>query len=624
MDDGELLQEYVERQSERAFAELVARHVNFVYATARRVVGEGAPVEDVVQTVFIRLARKAWSIRDGNALPGWLYRAAYRAACETVRGEQRRRRREAEAVSLSEQNAPDATGWAQVVPLLDDAMRRLSRAEQDAVALRYFRGKSLRETGEALGTSEAAAQMRVTRGLEKMREHFRRRGCTVAAGVLAMDLATHTSLACPPGLAANVTQNALAGAAKAGLVNAAAKFIYMSTKTKIIMVATVVTALALIPLERQHEEIVRLQEQLAAGQIRTIAGMAYDAAGTSGAAGAHAMGANPGRNQGPSAAVARAAFVKILSQPGDVTRMRGLLNLADSVDEQSIPQILQAISQMPDSELKAHAAQIFIRRWAELDPAEALAIVNKLPGAQYRLNGLLPVFDAMLEKDPQSAENALEQIDDPKIRGAMQLHILNEVALSNPQASFGFLQSMSADAQSSDLYGAVFTAWAMNDPVAAASAATGLSSGKYQDTALATVAASWVHQDSQAATAWAESLPAGSGQNSAVEGIAGAWTRSNPTASWQWINTLPQGDTRDGAVIQWVENEGTSDPGAALSAATTLSNAETQQKVLSTIAEKWGQADAGAAATAIQGADLPEAQKSNLLQIVQSATKAKD
>jgi RNA polymerase sigma factor (sigma-70 family) len=241
MDDRELLREYVERQSEKAFSELVARHVNLVYATALRVVGEPAAAQDVVQTVFILLARKAWTVRDGNALLGWLYRAAYRAALDAARSDQRRRQRETEAMILTEQNSTSPEAWEKLAPLLDEAMQRLNRAEQDAVLLRYFEGKTLRETGAALGVSEPAAQMRVSRALDKMRAHFARGGVTVAAGALATVLATNTGKAAPVDLAARVTGPSLAGAGSSGIGATLLKILYMSTKTKVILAVVILT-----------------------------------------------------------------------------------------------------------------------------------------------------------------------------------------------------------------------------------------------------------------------------------------------------------------------------------------------------------------------------------------------
>jgi DNA-directed RNA polymerase specialized sigma24 family protein len=72
MDDRELLRDYVAHRSETAFAELVARHVNLVHATALRLVRDPNAAQDVVQSVFILLAGNAWMVRDANALPGWL------------------------------------------------------------------------------------------------------------------------------------------------------------------------------------------------------------------------------------------------------------------------------------------------------------------------------------------------------------------------------------------------------------------------------------------------------------------------------------------------------------------------------------------------------------------------
>jgi RNA polymerase sigma factor (sigma-70 family) len=248
MDDHELLREYVERQSEQAFAELVARHVDFVYATAWRVMGDSAAAQDVAQAVFIHLARKAWTVRDGRALVGWLYRATYRTALDTRRGEQRRRQRETDAMILTEQNSSSPAAWEKLAPLLDEALQQLSRAEQNAVLLRYFEGKTLRETGAALGATEDAAQMRVSRALDKMRTHFARQGVTVATGALAVALSANTAKAAPAGLAPRVTGTSLAGANGAGVGGAMLKILFMSTKTKAVLAVAIIAIITMVGL----------------------------------------------------------------------------------------------------------------------------------------------------------------------------------------------------------------------------------------------------------------------------------------------------------------------------------------------------------------------------------------
>jgi hypothetical protein len=56
--DGELVSDYASKRSETAFRALVARHVDLVFATALRQVGDRGLAEEITQNVFIALARK--------------------------------------------------------------------------------------------------------------------------------------------------------------------------------------------------------------------------------------------------------------------------------------------------------------------------------------------------------------------------------------------------------------------------------------------------------------------------------------------------------------------------------------------------------------------------------------
>ncbi len=100
-DSQQLLAGYAETGSERAFRELVGRYVNLVYSTAlRRVAGDTQLAEDVVQTVFIGLARRGRSLTSGVMLGGWLHQYACHTAAKAMRGERRRQAREQEAVEM--------------------------------------------------------------------------------------------------------------------------------------------------------------------------------------------------------------------------------------------------------------------------------------------------------------------------------------------------------------------------------------------------------------------------------------------------------------------------------------------------------------------------------------------
>lgn len=215
--DMELVREYARQDSQPAFAELVRRHVNLVYSAAMRHVGASA-ADEITQAVFVILARKAAGLRNDTLVAAWLYETTRLTALTSLRAERRRQFREQEAyVQSTLQESMDDPIWRQIAPVLDEAMSRLGRKEREALVLRFFQDKSLRETAAGLNISEAAAQKRVSRALEKLRRHFGRHGFSSGTAAIAGVIAANSVQAAPAGLAKAVTATAVVKGAAASV-----------------------------------------------------------------------------------------------------------------------------------------------------------------------------------------------------------------------------------------------------------------------------------------------------------------------------------------------------------------------------------------------------------------------
>jgi RNA polymerase sigma factor (sigma-70 family) len=220
--DAELLQRYARDRDERAFAELVQRHLGVVYGAAlRRTGGRTHLAEDIAQKIFTDLARKAAVLSHHPALTGWLHRSTRYAAIDVIRSEQRGQQL-TQTLSAMPDTAPtpeEQVEWSRLRPVLDEVLDALKETDREAMLLRYFEGLSFAEVGARLNVSENAARMRTERALEKLRTHLGKRGVTSTTTALGLLLANQALAAAPAGLSVAVTSTALASApATSGLV----------------------------------------------------------------------------------------------------------------------------------------------------------------------------------------------------------------------------------------------------------------------------------------------------------------------------------------------------------------------------------------------------------------------
>jgi RNA polymerase sigma factor (sigma-70 family) len=554
MEDEELLREYVEGNSERAFSALVERHIDMVHFTAVRMLGDLDRARDVTQTVFILLARNASAIRNRRSLAGWLYRTARHTAARFRRAESCRQQRETSAFDswMNDQNSTNI--WEALAPHLDDAMGALGEKDQDALALRFFQQKSLREVGEALGLSEDASQKRITRALEKLRAYFSRRGIAASLPLLTAVLHANAVQGAPIGLSSTIAASSFAAAPAAAH---AGSFIwnFMATTKAKLAIAAVIAATAVttsIVLNDRNARSARSSLDTASakdGQLLPKLATAADA-------------------PAPKSLDEIVAELHRLSALSNMSlRHAGVLTLAESVASRDIAAAIMRAERLSDARIKTPFIHLLLARLAESDPPAAIVSAKSLSSRDRVIEAVRTVLDTWTAKDLNAMTAWMKTIprqerwDNSILRSEAMLAL----ARVDPKAALALIdgEQVSTRMLKTDWYPSIFEAWAAKDLTGALAVAQELPPGELKNHTLASVIGRWTATDPGGAAAYSQSLPHGPLRQALVNQIARGWSHTDPKDAAEWINSLTDPGERYRAGSYLIDGFASRDPKAA-------------------------------------------------------------
>jgi RNA polymerase sigma factor (sigma-70 family) len=208
LSDRELLERFISRRDEGAFAALVQRHGPMVLGVCRRVLRHDQDAEDACQAAFLVLARKAGSIRKRDCAGSWLHGVAYRIARNLSREIARRRARERPVKETSQTDPARDLSWREVRAALDQVIDGMPERYRAPLVLCYLEGKTRDEAAQHLGWTLGTLRGRLERGRELLRSRLVRRGLTLGAALLGSTLAPQATAAVPPSLVMATVQAA--------------------------------------------------------------------------------------------------------------------------------------------------------------------------------------------------------------------------------------------------------------------------------------------------------------------------------------------------------------------------------------------------------------------------------
>jgi RNA polymerase sigma factor (sigma-70 family) len=216
LTDGQLLECFLTRQDEAAFAALVRRHGPMVLGVCRRVLRHEQDAEDAFQATFLVLARKAASLRQRELVGNWLYGVAYRAALETRAANACRRARERQVAGMPEPEAMAPTDvWQELRPLLDREVNRLPDKYRVPLVLCDLEGRKRKDVARLLRIPEGTLSSRLAAARRRLARRLSGHGLTLSGGTLAALVSQNAAPAGVPGSLVVSTARVAAGPAAA-------------------------------------------------------------------------------------------------------------------------------------------------------------------------------------------------------------------------------------------------------------------------------------------------------------------------------------------------------------------------------------------------------------------------
>ena len=150
------------------------------FALARRILGDDALAEDVVQEVFLGVWRDPAAFDRGRgSVASWLLAVVHHKAVDTVRREESQRRRQGMAEDEMALDAPLATrdveeeAWSRVVAeKVRTALALLSPSQREALTLAYYGGYTQREVAALTGAPLGTVKTRMLSGMRRLRQEL--------------------------------------------------------------------------------------------------------------------------------------------------------------------------------------------------------------------------------------------------------------------------------------------------------------------------------------------------------------------------------------------------------------------------------------------------------------------
>lgn len=400
--DRGLLSAFAEHGDESAFARLVRRHAGLVYHAALRRTADAGLAEEVTQSAFALLAKKAPALTGHPHLPGWLHRTATWLAGDAADREAVHRRRMKAYADSTSLHAAGEDPLAAALPHLDGALLSLRDADRRLIFLRFHEGLSFQAIGDRLRQPHDTARKATNRAVARLGATLRRSGVLLTTAVLTSALSGLLTAPAPAALLAGLPSASLTAAGSLMSPTLLLHTLHTMTALQQIAAAAAIVALCAVPVLAIQEVRHRLHP---AASVSSGAEQPSAPESDSGK-----PEANPSANV-PAPPVDVLALIRAVPSARDPFRAAALAaGSIGSLEPSRLAECVELAHSFPNEMLAAYLLMPLYQRWAEVDPDAAMRAALASRKGEFAV-AVHTVGSAWMKRDPAAAVAWLKASD---------------------------------------------------------------------------------------------------------------------------------------------------------------------------------------------------------------------
>lgn len=175
LSDNEVIDLYLDTQSQYYFGLLYNRYSNKVYSKCLSLLKNEAAAEDASQDIFLKIFLNLSSFNQKSRFSTWVYSITYNYCIDFIR------KKKKENTVLSDEDQADLDIEEEVgdkeifemeIVRLKEILEEIPPEDKNVLIMKYRDGLSIKEIGGVISKSESAVKMKLKRAKQKVKQRY--------------------------------------------------------------------------------------------------------------------------------------------------------------------------------------------------------------------------------------------------------------------------------------------------------------------------------------------------------------------------------------------------------------------------------------------------------------------